>query len=109
MSCVSEHRTFPQLLAAAIRRRLYPVTALHRKQLCDALRVSAGSLDNWLSGNNAPSGETVVALMKFFDPAFALEISGGVVVKLEDARTAQLRRLRDAADLEYRKAIGGQP
>lgn len=89
MSLATDHNNLglPELLQRALKRRLYPNSNLHRKQLCHVLQISGNTLDNWLSGNNEPRGSHIMALIRFFDPAFAQEISGGHITKLTDKRT----------------------
>lgn len=80
------------MLKRALERRLYPNSNLHRKQLCEALRISGNTLDNWLSANHEPRGRHVMALLQFFDDAFAREISHGTVTKITDRRAMEAIR-----------------
>jgi transcriptional regulator with XRE-family HTH domain len=86
----SDNRTLGERIARALGRRIgYGIT---RKQLQHALNVSSGTVDNLLSGHQDPSPRVFMALLQFFDAAFAHEIlapSGFTVVKLSDVRAAE--------------------
>jgi transcriptional regulator with XRE-family HTH domain len=90
MSLPSDNRTLGERIARALGRRIgYGIT---RKQLQHALNVSGGTVDNLLSGHQDPSPRVFMALLQFFDAAFAHEIlaaSGFTVVKLSDVRAAE--------------------
>lgn len=92
MSSPSDGRTFSQRLADALNARLYPRTALHRKQVAWALNVSTDTIKNWCAARGEPSFGMVMELIQFFDPAFAGEISGGVIIKPPTLRTAEAMR-----------------
>lgn len=98
-------------VAAAMRRRVGVGRAMTVKQLAYAVQVSEGTVCNLLAGNNAPSGETLLRLIQFFDASFANEIMGPrgcVVAKLSDARAADaIRRLNEARD-DLIAATGGK-
>ena len=89
VSCEPLHRTLRDRLAVALRRRVGIGKAITPKQLAYALRLSPGTIDNLLNGNNDPSGRALMALLTFFDASFANEIlepTGCTVAKLSDAR-----------------------
>lgn len=101
-------KTLGELVASALGRRIgYGIT---RKQLQHALNVSSGTVDNLLAGHQDPSPRVFMALLQFFDTAFANEImapSGLTVVKLADARAIEAAQkiIEGVAAL---KALGGQ-
>ncbi len=90
-------------LAMALRRRLHPHTSLTIKALAMVLRVSEQTIWAWLNGINQPRWGHVLALINFFDAAFANEIlagTGAVVAKLADARAALAK-----AEAEHARAL----
>lgn len=108
MSLPAIPRSLAERLKAALERRLYPNSALHRKQLSYALQVSENTLDNWLSGNGEPRARHLLNLICFFDSSFAQEISDGQVAKIEDARViAALKKISEGR--EELAALGGKP
>lgn len=100
-------KTLGERVSAALNRRLFPNTSMTRKQLTDALKISAGTMDNLLSGNHDPSGRVLDKLIAFFRDPFINEIWGGHNIHCICTRTpekallvaqvmtaqAQLRRL----------------
>lgn len=92
---MSVHRiptSVEERLAAALRRRLYPNSNLHIKQLSHAIQVSEQAISSWLSGLKMPRGDHLLRLISFFDAGFANEIVDDCVVyKLQDAK-----QLKDA-------------
>jgi transcriptional regulator with XRE-family HTH domain len=90
-------KTLGTYVSEALWRRIN-TGAITRKHLQYALGVSAGTIDNLLSGNGDPSGRVLMALLSFFDSAFANEIlapTGCTVAKLSDARAAALRKVAE--------------
>ena len=107
MSCEPLHRTLRDRLAVALRRRVGIGKAITPKQLAYALRLSPGTIDNLLNGNNDPSGRALMALLTFFDASFANEIlepTGCTVAKLSDARAEALRKI--AQGMEELRRLG---
>lgn len=98
-------KTLRERLRDALKARLTPFTNLHPKVLCHELRVSRNTLDNWLSANNDPRGEHLMALMDFFDPAFTAEISNGSITKLPNRRAIEAVRKYHAAKQELMDAL----
>lgn len=104
-----ESSTLRQRLAASLRRRLHPNTALHAKQLAYALRVSEATVWQWLAGNRDPGGEHLLALINFFDAAFANEIVGPgcVIAKASDLRAAKAIGKMNEARAELLAVLNG--
>jgi hypothetical protein len=100
--------SLPELLKRALERRLNG-TGLTDAILARELKVSRQTVWTWLNGINQPKGHHLVALINFFDSAFANEIlgptAGLTVAKLCDRRAAAL--LKVAEGLAELKAIGG--
>lgn len=106
MSYGSISKTLGERVSAALRNRLFPNTNLTRKQVQDALKISAGTMDNLLSGNHDPSGRVLDKLVAFFRDPFINEVWGGnnihcictrapekaAAVALVITATAELRR-----------------
>lgn len=109
MSLPSDPKTFREQLADALRRRLYPNSNLHPKQLRHSLGVSENTLNNWLSGHNEPRGGHVMALIRFFDSSFAQEISQGHVTKITDRRAMVAIQKMAEAQRELNAALNGEP
>lgn len=101
-------KTFREQLANALRRRLHPNSNLHPKQLRHVLGISENTLNNWLSGHNEPRGSHVMALIRFFDSSFSLEISQGHITKIIDRRAAEAIRKMVEAQAELAVALGGK-
>lgn len=95
-------KTLGEKIRSAIVRRMFPSTNLTRKQVIHALDISAGTMDNLLSGERDPSGRVLHKLVDFFGAAFLQEVFGGpniLVIDPNDARKADaLRRFVDAQD-----------
>lgn len=97
---------FPQLFADTLRRRLYPNSNLHIKQLAYAVRRSEATVYSWLAGNRSPRGEDLMECITFFGAAFASELlasTGCMVVRLDDRRAAALQKI--AAGMAELKAM----
>jgi hypothetical protein len=94
------NKTLGERVADALRRRLFPHTNLTRKQLQDALKCSAGTMDNLLGGNHDPSGRILDKLVAFFRDSFVNEIWGAHNIHCLDTRAAEkaaaLRKLAEA-------------
>lgn len=101
VSCEALHRTLKERLAVALRRRVGIGKSITPKQLAYALQLSAGTIDNLMNGNNDPSGRVLMALLTFFDSAFANEIlepTGCTVAKLGDARAEALAKVAEGME-----------
>lgn len=96
----------PRKLAAALEKRLYPHTGLHRKQLCAAIGISRNTLDAWLAGNGFPRPDKLWPLIDLLDPAFLAEISGGKFAKMPDNRIAEKLATIQQLTREVTDAIG---
>lgn len=100
--------SLPELLSAALRRRMTPTSGLTDIVLAHALGVSRQTVWTWLNGVNQPKGHHLVAMIRFFDGSFANEILGPTanctVVKLGDARESALRKV--AEGLEALRRMG---
>jgi transcriptional regulator with XRE-family HTH domain len=107
MSYSAISKTLGERVSAALNRRLFPNTNLTRKVLADALKISAGTMDNLLKGEHDPSGRVLDKLIAFFRDPFINEVWGGHNIHCIDTRaperaaavalvitaTAELRRL----------------
>ena len=103
MSDQQSSKTFGELIAASLRKRVGVGRAVTVKQLAYALQVSEQTVWNLLSGNKSsgPSGRVLMKLLTFFDAAFANEIlapTGCTVAKVTDARAVALRKAAEAMD-----------
>lgn len=109
VSCIAEPKTLRERIATALRRRMYPNTNLHPKQLRHSIGVSENTLNNWLGAHHDMRGPHLMALIRFFDSSFAQEISEGHVTKITDNRAAiAIRKMADA-QRELSDALGGKP
>lgn len=65
---------------AALMRRLYPATALHRKVLAHAIGRHVDTINRIMAGEGRPSLEVIGDIGKFFraqnDPLFLTEVFG---------------------------------
>lgn len=78
----------------AMRRRIGPNTGLTVKMVARATGLTERTIENASSGT-IPRGDTLMALLDFFDAAFANEIFAGttfMIVKLSDERAADAAR-----------------
>ncbi len=94
-------RTIPELIAAALTKRVGPGKAMTVKQLAHALRIDQQTVWKLLNGYNSPSGPVLMALISFFDSSFANEILGATgctVAKVSDARAEALRKYAEAQE-----------
>ena len=110
MSYEESYKTLGERIAAALRRRVGVGRAIGVKQLAYALRVSEGTIWNLMSGNNEPSGRVLMALVQFFDAAFANEIfagTGATIVKLGESRAAENAARKIAEGMEELKRLDG--
>lgn len=97
--------SFKELFAAALNRRVGNHRPIGKKQFAHDMQVSVVAVDQWLSGNSAPSGPLVVVMLNYFDASFPREIGiEAEVVKLSDARYAAAVKLNRA--VEEWKATG---
>lgn len=102
-------KTLRERIAEALRRRMNG-TGLTAKHLARAMNVSAGTIDNLLSGNNDPSARVLLELVRFFDSAFCNEVfagTGATIVKLSDQRALAAAR-KIAEGVEELKALEGR-
>lgn len=76
-------------IRTALLSRMFPNTNLTRKQIVHALDISAGTMDNLLSGNRDPSGRTLHKLVDFFGASFLHEVFGGPNIHVIDPRATQ--------------------
>lgn len=88
----------PQVLKDRIRiamkRRVGPNTGLTVKMVARATGLTERTIENASSGT-IPRGDTLMALLDFFDASFANEIFAGrtfLIVKLSDQRAADAAR-----------------
>lgn len=89
-------------IGEALRRRCYPNTGLHPKQLAHVCGVSLSTFLRWWRGESRITGQALGNLMVFFaqqrDWAFVNEVTGlDVTTRTLDARLEQLDR--DLAEL----------
>jgi DNA-binding XRE family transcriptional regulator len=88
----------PELLSAALKRRMTPTSGLTDIVLAHALGVSRQTVWTWLNGVNQPKGHHLMALLTFFDASFANEIlepTGCTVAKLCNRRAEALRKISE--------------
>lgn len=80
---------FRARISDALRRRLFPNTALRNIDLAKALGVDTKTLGNWLARYSQPDGYLLTQLIHFFDAGFANEVFGGdrvVVARVSDMK-----------------------
>lgn len=97
-----------EIVASALRRRLYPNSLLRPKQLAYDLRISERTVWNLLSGNRPPAGETLWALCNFLGPDFIGELFGCQLVRLSDRRQLEAIKKIEEGHRELREATGGR-
>lgn len=77
---------FVETFKSALRKRLYPHTALRIDDLAYALGVNGFTVRSWLRGENCPSGSMVSGCISFFarsgDPQFICELFPDAVTPL---------------------------
>lgn len=86
-------------LAAALRRRLFPETALQPVELAQRLGVDIAAILDWLEGRREPSSSQMGRLLAALDPAFLVDVYGDEV---ETMRLGFERALAEARDAETR-------
>ena len=79
---------FRARISAALSKRLFPNTGLHKVDLAHALGVVPKTLVHWIDRYSQPDGYLLAQLIAFFDAGFANEVFGDtcVVAKLDDMR-----------------------
>lgn len=83
-------------LHSALKRRVGPHTGLRIKVVAQATGLTERTIENAMSGETMPRGDTLMALIDFFDASFANEVFAGttfMVVKLADQRAATAARM----------------
>lgn len=79
----------------ALKRRVGPHVGLSIKVVARATGLTERTIENAMSGQTMPRGDTLMTLVDFFDASFANEIFAGstfLVVKLSDQRAADAAR-----------------
>lgn len=93
--CPREHR---KRVMDALRRRLYPNTSLHEKQLAGAIGVTSRTVRNWVDGSTGLSSEHFGKLFAIFGVGFYAEIYGEIGLamqrKFAQRKRAELQRLQ---------------
>lgn len=97
-------------LHTALKRRIGTGKPVSVKVVARATGLTERTVENAMSGETMPRGDTLMALLDFFDATFANEIFAGatfLVVKLSDHRAAEAARqindgLRVLAELQRR-------
>lgn len=89
MSYSLANKTLAERVQYAIERRLFPNTNLTRQQLAHALRISAGTMNNLLSGSHDPSGRVLDKLVAFFRDGFINEVWGAHNIHCIDTRAPE--------------------
>lgn len=91
--CPKVRGMFKQRLAESLRRRVYPNTGLHPKQLAHAVGKSVDTVFHWLRGENTAEGDSIDSLIDFFtkqgDASFVVEIFPGVTPLVQKRREAE--------------------
>lgn len=99
----AHHGMFGKRFAEAVRRRVYPHTGIHPKQLAHVAGVSIDTFLRWWRGESRVPGEAIDALVTFFDgagdAAFLHEVFGREAAALSAEIDAMKRRL---FELEHR-------
>ncbi len=89
-----EHR---KRVMDALRRRLYPNSAVHPKQLAHLLGVTPRTVKNWVDGASGLSSEDFGRLFAIFGAPFWAEVYGDIGVamlaRFEQRKRAELQRL----------------
>lgn len=94
-------------LAEAVRRRLYPHSALRVKQLAHDTGLSERTIWNVLGGNSDPSARTLARLGDFFSVAFKAEVFDVAgIVDLKGRRVAAIMRQQEALNEELVALLG---
>jgi transcriptional regulator with XRE-family HTH domain len=94
-----------QRLRAAIKRRLFPHTALQPTDLAMRLGVDIATILDWLAGQSEPSSSQLGRLLAEFDPAFVIEVYGPEVEAMQEHFELRLAQAREA-EARGRAAIG---
>lgn len=87
-------RVLKDRIRIAMKRRIGPNTGLTVKMVARATGLTERTIENASSGT-IPRGDTLTALLDFFDATFANEIFAGttfLIVKLSDHRAADAAR-----------------
>lgn len=83
-------------LHSALKRRIGIGKPVNVKVVARATGLTERTIENAMSGETMPRGDTLMALIDFFDASFANEIFAGttfMVVKLSDQRAADAARM----------------
>ena len=83
-------------LHSALRRRIGIGKPVSVKVVANATGLTERTIENAMSGLTMPRGDTLMALIDFFDATFANEVFAGttfLVVKLSDHRAAAAARM----------------
>jgi transcriptional regulator with XRE-family HTH domain len=74
---------FQDRFSEALRRRLYPRTGVHLKQIAGAIQRSETTISRWWQGESGISGHDLMRIAQFFsqrgDDEFIAEIFGGLI------------------------------
>jgi len=92
-------------LAAALRSRLFPATALQPTDLAARLGVDIATLLDWLEGRSEPTSSLLGRLVAEFDPAFVIELYGPEVEAMQRRFESHLAEQREI-ETKARAAIG---
>jgi len=92
-------------LAAALRSRLFPETALQPTDLATRLGVDIATILDWLEGRSEPASSQLGNLVAEFDPTFVIEVYGPEVETMQQRFEARLVEQREA-EIRARAAIG---
>lgn len=91
--CPTVKGMFKQRLAESLRKRMYPNTGLHPKQLAHALQKSVDTIFHWMRAENTAEGDSIDGLIGFFtsqgDANFVVEIFPGVTPLVQSRREAE--------------------
>jgi hypothetical protein len=91
--CSREKGVFKKRLSESLRRRMYPNTGLHPKQLASALGKSTDTIFHWLRAENTAEGDSIDGLIDFFvsqgDANFVVEIFPGVTPLVQRNKKAE--------------------
>jgi hypothetical protein len=91
-------------LAAALRRRVFPETALQPTELAARLDIGIATILDWLDGRSEPSSSQLGRLIAIFDPTFIMELYGSEVDTMQQRFEACLAEARET-ELRARAAL----
>lgn len=98
--CPREHR---KRVMDALRRRLYPKTAMHEKQLAGLIGVTSRTVRNWVDGSTGLSSEHFGRLFATFGVGFYAEVYGEIGMAMQrrfaQRKRAELQRLQSEENI----------